>query len=340
LVVELKKNKKMNNKIVNNKEHKNDFQGANQYTFEPSESLLYNWKLWIAQEVVVQLRDNQAEELDWAQVIMQLDLSEKKVFSALFKEIEQEFEQIKAQISLVIEPEKAQASLEEFFLKITQKQLHQKSQKLKYQMTEYLQSSLSSDFQQASPRKLIKFLEDLAKSLFYQKNDFEKQKVYYRKQENAAFQAFVKLKENQDPKGIANSLLLIFKSKLNIDVCEIYSCTLLNLIQQCQTYCESSRRSEVMLNKIEASLKAKTSIDLISLPVFSILNQVDIDRQRALLELSTSHSLNVLGTSIITWQQVEAKLLQNVESVARKVCSDFQSQFMDHLVIIRNRDKI
>jgi hypothetical protein len=117
LVVELKKNKKMNNKIVNNKEHKNDFQGANQYTFEPSESLLYNWKLWIAQEVVVQLRDNQAEELDWAQVIMQLDLSEKKVFSALFKEIEQEFEQIKAQISLVIEPEKAQASLEEFFLK-------------------------------------------------------------------------------------------------------------------------------------------------------------------------------------------------------------------------------
>ncbi len=317
------------------------YQKNSQYILEPSESLLENWKFWIAKEVVVQLRDSKEVKSHLSQITEKLNLSQKRIFSELFEELRQEMSKIKAQISLAQEPDKARTSLEEFFLREVEHRLHQKSQDLKYQSVEYLQNFLSPDFQQASPKKLIKFLEALAKSLFYQKNDFDKQKIYYREQENAAHKAFLKLTTLQESpleEGIANSLLLIFESQLNIKICDICSYTFFDLIQKCQVYCESSRRSEAMLSKIESSLTAKSSIDFISLPVFSILNEIDVDEQRELLEYSTSHSLNVLGAKMVTWQQVEAKLLQNVEVVARKVCSQFQSRFMDHVVIIKNSE--
>jgi uncharacterized protein YehS (DUF1456 family) len=328
-----------NNQSVTSKIANNMALSQKKYIFEPNEFLLDNWTLWLAKEVVVQLRDSKAVELDLGRVINKLDLGQTKVFPELFAELQQKFNRIKTQKSLSQQTEKVRESLSEFFVESIEEQLPQISQDLKHQTTEYLQKSLSLDFQQASPKKLSEFLNYLAETLLEQKKDFDRQTSSYQEKEGAAKRAYSNLAESQDPKAIGNSLLLIFESQLHIARCKICSDIVFSLIQECQIYSERSRSSTRILNKIESDLSNEISIDLVSLPVFWELKKLDIDKQRKLLAEATSHSLNILGKTTMTWQEIKAKLLQNLEPEARQICCDFLACFMDNVTIVENLDK-
>lgn len=304
---------------------------------EPSAFLLDNWKLWLASDVIIQLKEKTEVSLSLTSICSHFSSIDSKIFSSVVEKFQAKLDSLKSQASSVEQICSYRNASEEFYLKSVFPELYRVGQDLKYQSTKYLRKSLSKDFQQASPKKLIGFLEDLVEILFLQRQGFEELKIYYRTTGESANKAFNNLTNAPSAfDSMLNATNIIVNSKLQRDISDFCSQTLFNLIQLCQSYCEVGRRSFEMLSQVEYSVKSKCSVELISLPVFTSLNKIDLEEQRKLIEIWTGHCINHLGNTPVTWQQLEAKILQNVESPAQKLYCDFQACFLEHISISKD----
>ena len=306
------------------------------HEFAPSQPLLDTWKLWLASEVVTQLMEKFEVSLNLTSICGDLSFIdvESEIFSPVVDSLVEKADSLKASASSTVDVYQLEMILEEFYLKVIFPELHKIGQSLKQKSMKHLQSSLSDDLQHCSPKNLIKFLEDLVEILFLQRQDFEEVKNYHRAIEQGAEKAFTHLSNLPLEFGdMSNALVWQISSRLQVEICQICSQTLFSLIQLCQSYCELSRRSAQMLSKVKVSIQSKTSIEFISLPVFTLLNKVDSDDQRRRIDLWVGHCINYWGKAPITWQQLEAKLLQNIEPVAIHLLSDLQACFREHMKI-------
>ena len=304
---------------------------------QPSKTLLENWKLWLAYEVITQLKNSQAVELDLTSICTDLGTidSRSDVFSTVFQKFSQKVNCLKTQIYSLEEINySSRIELEQFYNKAVFQHLHKVGQDWQMSATQHLQSSLSKDISQASPEKLMTFLEDLIEFLFLQKQYFEEQRIDNVTIEQSASKALNNLHNlSLGRDSMWNAISIIFESKFQKDVCSICSQINLTLIQLCQSYCQLSRRSLMMLEKIETSIKGKCTIDLVSIPVFTLLKKIDIVHQRSLIELWMGHKINYWGDTTVSWQQLESKLLQNVEYSAQELYLDFRACFLKEINI-------
>ena len=305
--------------------------------FQPSQSLVDNWKLWMAIEVVEQLKSSELTSLQLSSIINTLDFSKRDVFVSQFDKLNQKISFLNLDNISIENVGKVKDSLEKYYFDTIDLEMQKSSQELTIITNNKLRQLLSEDIKKASPQKLMKLLEDLVKILASNKNDFEKSKIGFIKQENAAWNAYYNLigssfskSEYLDNKeSICKALSICFISRLQVSKYSIFSQTILNIIQICQSYYDSCRRSKRMLDRIQASLSKKCSLNLISLPVFTMLNRIDISEQKKLIEMYTGHHLNSWGSALVSWQQIEAKLLENLDYIALKLYKDLQTCFME-----------
>lgn len=301
--------------------------------FQPSKTLLENWKLWLAHEVVTQLKKFQEVRLELNSICSELGIidSRNQVFSTFNKHFSQKVLSLKSKLLTLEEVNSCRLELEQFYSQVVFKHLQKVEQDWQKRTTQRLQEFLSKDISRASPIRLIKFLKDLIGVFVFQRNIQEKQKIYNLAIEESATRAFKNIYELSDRDSMWNAVVVIFESKLLKDVYSICSQIYFNLVQLCQSYCQLSRRSLLMLEKVEASIEAKCSIDLVSVPVFTLLKKIDIEHQLNLIELWMGHGINYWGNTPVSWQQLETKLLQNIEYPAQELYLDFRACFMQNI---------
>lgn len=308
--------------------------------YQPSITLLENWKIWMTKEVIEQWLTNQEVNLKISDILDTLDLTKNTDFTVLSIKLKLKIEQSKQSIVSIQQLEGLITDIEKYLRSIFE--IQNIDNDFRNYSIEAFRQLISIDYQQASPEKLVLFLNQLLKMFHFQKSIFESEIWNHKKKENSAWNSYLVLSSKLGDfmpntieykcleESIWNALYISFESRLNREKYTIYSQIMLNLIQLCQSYGDSANRSVKMLKQIKSDLEQKCTVDIISLPVFTNLKRIDAYQQRKIIELWVGHSLNYWGNSPVSWQQIEVKLLENIEPIALELFNDFCYCFRKH----------
>ena len=185
-------------------------------------------------------------------------------------------------------------------------------------------------------------------TLNVQKNDLEAKRLESTKISSSAWSAYLKLfQELQElppnsinfkrvEESVWNGISIYFESQLKAEVFSLYLRNVGSLFQFCHNYYDSVKSSDDVLEQIERSLKEKSRLEIVSLPVFTYLKKIDAESQKRSLEHWSCKGINHWGRSAVSWQQIEAKLVKNIEPSVIEVCKEFQHCFIRHVCATNN----
>lgn len=307
---------------------------------QPSPKLLENWKLWIAREVVEQWQKPLTKtKLNPAKAFW---LKESEAFSIFKYKLECKIESEQKTCEEVEDIDFIKSKIDKYFYQELIDGVHQYLEDLKLKNVELIQKLVTEDCSEEQTR--IWF--DLCQVLNLRINKFQKQKNSCLEQGKSASQArrmLIGQLELNEPKSIYDrdyqdalksiwrAIAMELELRLEAEIYGMCSQITFSLYTQCKNHHDFAQRSEALLNSIQKSLKEKCEIevDSISIPIFTYLGKVDAFAQKQKLELWIGHSIRYWGNSPISWQVIEAKLLENVEEVAVNYFEDFQSNFVE-----------
>ncbi|MBW4532320.1 MAG: hypothetical protein KME09_00100 [Pleurocapsa minor HA4230-MV1] len=307
-----------------------------QNKFKVSDVLIKGWTYWMASEVINLLQNQYLVSINADLVMEALELEKERGFSKLLTEIidkKQELENDITAKDLAI----VKNSLDIYYHDTIFFKIQELSQKLQTESTSLLRNLLNVQFAEASPKNLLDFLKQLIKKLISQRGKSETKKIWYVEREKSAWHAFDKLYQyeelEQNNTSMKNAIDIAFEAKLEAEKYEQMSFVIFELIKVCQTYSSHVNQSFILLEHIKNSLKDKNSLNIsVSIPVFSLLNKIDSKEQEKLLEIWLGgHKLNYWGDSPASWQQIEAKLLSNLEPIMLSIFAEFEAAFIEHL---------
>lgn len=313
--------------------------------YKPSPELLSNWQVLMAIEVVDNLVHEKDVRASTPEIMEALNLFQEDSTNALINELDSAIEKTKSQ---TISPENYQIDLEEYFFNEIVLKLQDLGHNLRAKYTEIFREALGIDCQQASPQKLMILLKDLSEAILAQKNSCEIQKSNYLKQEMTSSKAFFNLSNqlnDYEPKSkkylatvesMWKAIKICFESKFQVELCSIHSQIWQNIEQVCHSLYDSTLNSLKILKNISTSLKRKRRINILSVPIFTHLKQIDSHYQRTKLEVWINQSINSWGNAAVSWQQIEAKLLANIEPKALLFYREFQHYFIEYTTTTEN----
>ena len=314
------------------------FQNSNEakHIYQPSPILLNIWKLLIANQLITQWQN---VELN-VKIENALDIFERtneQTLSTLLTNLESKINQLKQTKELVENPENTISWLENYFFDEIVPKLRVSFQTLRAKNIENIEKLISVDWSRAGPKNLTIFFGNLLQVLTEDKNNFDRQRIIYLKQEKSAWQQYFKLRPQLNrPSDYHNELELmcrtiaqIFKLKLYAENYAGLSYALESSINLFQTYYDYATRSSKLLKQVQGSIDEKVAKDIISLPVYMYFDRIDVASEKEALVSWLGHSIGYWGSSPVSWQQLEEKLLQNSESTARQIFKDFYNSFVD-----------
>jgi hypothetical protein len=298
--------------------------------FKISKVLIDNWIYWIASEIITLFQSQKPVNIKVDNIIQVLDFDRDCGFSSLLEELNNKKQELEHSIS----PQHSEIReiLELYFYDIISVQIRDLSQDLHLEFSDLLKNLIDVQFDQASPKNLIVFLKELIQKLAYKRGELETKKRFYIEREKSAWKSFEKLSEQSD-KNMWKAVKIALESKLESERRSCISFIVAELIQICQSYSISVKRTFTLLEQIKQSLQDKNSLNIIvSIPVFSLLNTISADEQEKLLEIWIGGlKLNHWGNSPASWQAIEQKLIANIEPVAYSIFSEFEALFVDYL---------
>ena len=307
--------------------------------YKPSPELLSNWQVLMALEVVDKWISEVDVRVSTPEIMEILDLSTDDSTNALINELNSVIEKTKHKS---ISPENYRTEIEAYFFDEIMTKLQDLGHNLRAKYTEIFREALGIDCQQASPQKLMILLKDLSKAILAQKNSWEIQKSNYLKQEVSSSKAFFNLSNqlnDYQPKSrkyrdtiesMWKAMEICLESKFQVELCSILTQIWQNIEQVCHSIYDSTLNSLKILKNIRTSLKRQCKINIISVPIFTHLKQIDSRFQRTKLEVWINQSINSWGNAGVSWQQIEAKLLVNLEPSALSFYREFQHYFIEY----------
>ena len=296
-----------------------------------SDDLLDNWRLQIAIGVARYLKNQRPVLCDKSKIIEQLNFNLAKDFADPIASLKTKITEFK-KTAIILgfkELEDIKVELTLYFSETIVDQIQQISRKIFPSLISQLQISLDKDIRQASPRNLMHFLTELLQELFEIKNKLENQQAQAIRNESRGWIAYFNLTNAEYKEGIWKSLEFSFKNKLQAEIFKIYSKLVFDLIQFFQSCHQLSKSSYIVIDSIESSLKAKRAFGFTTGSNFFNLHEINHDRQLELIESSTKEYLNCLSKSRFTWQEIEIKLLENLEPTAQKILANFKARFLE-----------
>lgn len=298
--------------------------------FKISRVLIDNWIYWIASEIITLLQSQKPVNIKVDNIIQVLDLDRDCGFSSLLEELNNKKQELEHSIS----PQHSEIReiLELYFCDIILFQIRDLSQDLHLEFSNLLKNLIDVQFDQASPENLIVFLKELIQKLVSKRGELEIKKRFYIEREKSAWRSFEKLSEQSD-KSMWKAVEVALESKLKSEKFICVNFVVAELIQNCQSYSITVKRTFTLLEHIKQSLQDKNSLNIIvSIPVFSLLEKISVDEQEKLLEIWIGGlKLNHWGNSPTSWQAIEQKLIANIEPVAHSIFSEFEALFIDYL---------
>ena len=308
------------------------------YVYQPSINLLDIWKLSIAEELITRWQ-NVELDLEFEDSLSILKKINEQTLSVLLTKLNSKINQLKQTKESNENLENLISWLENYFFDEIIPELRQSLQTLKAKNVENAERKISVDWSKSSPKKLTIFLENLFQTLTKDKDNLEKQRIIYLKQEASAWQQYFKLKTQlATPQSINyqneleiiwSAIAQIFKSKLYVENCAGFGYILESLINLFEKYHNYTSRSLQLLDRVQESIQQKIFSDLIYLPLYDYLDKIDAVSQNEAIVAWLGHSIAHWGYAPVSWQQFEAKLLENSKSIAREIFQEFHDSFIE-----------
>jgi hypothetical protein len=302
-----------------------------------SSVLIESWTYWIASEVITSFQSKKTVSINVENAIQVLELDKDRGFSKLANELIHKKLELENELTTHEQLDLIKETWEVYYFDVVAPEVVNLSRDTQLQSTNILKNLIDTQFEQASPESLMSFLEQITQKLVSKRGELEVQKGWNSAREKSAWSAFYKLHQHKgslnDSKSILNAIKIGLESKLEIDKYDCINFVTFELIKVCQSYYGHVEQSFICLEQIKNSLKDKNSLNIVvSLPVFSLLNKVNIDEQEKLLEVWIGgHKLNYWGNSPASWQQIEGKLLSNLEPVLLSIVAELEAYYIEHL---------
>lgn len=317
--------------------------------YKPSSELLYNWQVLMAINVVNQWVEEGDIKGSIPNIMEGLDLLKDNSANALINDLNSVIEKEK-KIKMAKSPESCRTKIEEYFFNEIVFRLQDIGQDLRVNTLKTFREEIYTDCQQANPKRLLEFIKDLSKKILSQKNRFEVEKNNCLRREAASSKAFFSLASQMDDyqsnsknysslvESVWKALEICIEAKFQVELYTIYIQALNNIIIECHSIYDSTTNSLQTLNTIKRSLSCRSKINVLSVPIFTHLKRIDSYSQRCRLEIWVGQSINYWGNAAVSWKQIEAKLLENVELPAMSFYRDFQHYFIEHSKKTENFD--
>jgi len=307
------------------------------FVLKPSQLLIDNWKLWMAQETVNQLKTRSTVKVNMNKLLPQMELSELDSFDEIWDIFQFKFNKVSQQTNGNSNFQEIKKALDNDFSQSTAKIFQKVLISLEKNHCNYLQQFISDDLQKISPKSAIDLLKDISKLLLFQRRKIENDKYSAIEKISSITQAFQNLVNSnnmdREKSNIWNALKLLYKCKFDRERCSNLSNLILKLLQIVQSYYDSAQRTFLLLSNVEKSLSEKSCIELVSIPVFIYFKVLDINYQQLLIDSWIGHSINYWGNSPIQAEDLEAKILDNIDEVSKSLFYDFQVSFLENTII-------
>lgn len=305
-----------------------------------SNVLIEGWTYWLASEVITSFQSKKTVNIKVESAIQTLELNRDYGFGRLSKELINKISELEEEITTSEQLDIIREKLDVMYFDVVASEIENLNRDFQVQSIKLLKNLIHVQFEQVSPVSLMSFLQEMNHKLLPKRKELEAQKSWNIKRENSAWSAFYKLYQHegslqeQDRKSIGNAIKIALESKLEVEKYSHINFVIFELIQVCQSYYIHVEESFKKLEQIKNSLKEKNPLNIVvSLPVFTLLNKVNIDEQEKLIEVWIGgHKLNHWGNSPASWQQIEKKLLSNLEPVVLSIIAEFETYYIEHLV--------
>lgn len=307
----------------------------------PSQVLIDNWKLWMTKEIVVQLKTKNNVKSQLSNLSNVLNFDDLADLENIFGQYKQRVSNFKQSCNSFTDLEIATNILDKIFNNLISKELKPGVNRLKVLSRDRLNEHLSEDLEKASPENLINYLKEVAKLFLVQRNKFNQEKLNLIAQKESASQAYNNLLQienyQSEEESIWNALTLIYQLQFLIELKQMLSEIMLGLIQLTQKYYNSVNKTLGLLEDVELSVTKDCSLILLSVPIFTSLNLINIYRQQKLIDEWIGAKINYWGNSEISSQQLKAKINNNIDSLARKIFHDFQLEFLKNTIVTSDK---
>ena len=334
---------------MNNKNNNQELQDAKSIhsVYQPSQALIDNWKLWMAHEVVEQWQNSSRPDFEpWEKEVC--NIADEQIISMSLNSLKQKIQDLKANITTVRDLERAEEAIRKYLVEENIGNVQKQVNCLKGRHIDKIRQLISVYFREVCPKELTKLLEHICLCLNVQKNDLEAKRLESTKISSSAWSAYLKLfqelqelppnsiKFKRVEESIWNGISIYFESQLKAEIFSLYLRNVGSLFQFCHNYYDSVKSSDDVLEQIKRSLKEKSRLEIVSLPVFTYLKKIDAESQKRSLEHWSCKGINHWGRSAVSWQQIEAKLVKNIEPSVIEVCKEFQHCFIRHACATNN----
>lgn len=294
-----------------------------------------NWKYWMALEVIESLLVHYPVSVQADIIAAQLIPKDKIAYisKSIPTYFQDKLQRIKISTQFIKE---LQLEINRHYLDNAKKEIAVAFKKLKSKSTFDFIESLSDIIKTASPLNISHLLEDLVSAIEHQILDYENLQISIFKKKDSLQSSLHKLLKNDSQRhnimAISKAISLIYEAKINSEINQQYIFYFNSLRVITQSYLDSINRTVDKLQRVSESIRSKCTLSIISLPVFSLLDRVDIDKQKMLLEIWSGHSINCFGNSIISYQQIESKLIKNLHFDISNLSRDFELMYEEHFV--------
>jgi hypothetical protein len=303
-----------------------------------SNILIESWTCWLATEVITSFQSRKTINIQVENAIQALELDRDCGFNKLSNELINNIQELEEEITSHEQLNIIREKLEVMYFDIVAPEVENLNQEFQTQSINLLKNLINVQFEQASPVSLMSFLPEMIHKLLPKRKKIATHKRWHEDREKSAWNAFYKLCQDkgslQDKKSIWNAIKIALVSQLEAERYTHLGFVIIELMEVCRSYQRHVKASYDKLEQIKNSLKDSNPLNIVvSLPVFSLLDRVNVDEQEQLLEIWIGgHKLNNWGNAPADWIQIKKKLLSNLEPVVLLIFAEFETYFIEHLV--------
>ena len=309
----------------------------NQIKIRPSQELLENWKVWMAIEIVSQLKKTQSSSLGLEVIDPLFKIDDKSIFGNFEESItilKEKYLNLQKECSDSNQISKLRLELENYYFDKIVYRLQEIAQNIILRESDALKAVIFEIAKQTAPENMLMLLRKTSNYYLEQKNRYERAKIQYERDGVTALHEHESLlgkKITRDMETIKRTLFEIYLCTLKSERSRILSHLFANCIQICQTYAACSEGSLTLLNSIESELQSQCKLKEISVPIFSNLG-LNIERHKELLEIWIGgHPVAYWSNAPVSWQQIKKQLLENLTPDAAEFFKSFNKCYIEHL---------
>ena len=207
--------------------------------------------------------------------------------------------------------------------------LQELSEKIILEQMELVNSLLLIAAKTHLPQQMVRLMNQIYNKTLKQRKQAQKIAQESYTQEGCAWSAYGRIRGEDDIEAAWKAIVEAQKAALKGEYYQIFVAQLfLQIESSCKMYLVWAKGSSNIIANMKSSLESKLPTQVTQLPIFSRIDRLDIEDQRKRLEVWVNYPVTRWGYSPVSWQQIQERLMLNLEKPARAIFEEFSAEFI------------